>query len=118
MLPAPQWSNRILILAVLCVLFFTLLPFYFNFHVKLPAGRSPFLLAGWGKDPAGFPAFLNVLLFVPFGFGISEKLIEAGKSRLAAAIWALLLGGLLSYSVEILQIYVPSRDSGWGDIIP
>jgi VanZ family protein len=116
--PAPKWSNRIVILAVLGVFFFTLLPFYFDFPVKLPAGRSPFLLAGWGKNPAGFDAFLNVLLFVPFGFGISEKFTEKGKSRAATLTWALALGALLSYSVEFLQIYVPSRDSGWGDIFP
>ena len=116
--PAPRWSNRILILAVLGVFFFTLLPFYFDFHAQLPAGRSALLLAGWGKEPTRLGALLNVLLFIPFGFGISEKFMEKGTSRLATLTWALALGGLLSYSVEFLQIYVPSRDSGWGDVIP
>ncbi len=115
--PAPRWSGRILALALLGIFFFTLLPFYFDFHAGLPAGRSPFLLGGWGKDSTRFVAFLNVLLFIPFGFGIANKLIEKGRSRVATLTWALVLGALLSYSVELLQIYVPSRDSGWGDVI-
>lgn len=117
MSPAPQWSNRILILAFLGILFFTLLPFDFDLHATLPGGRSPFLLGGWEKDTSAFGEFLNVLLFIPFGFGISEALTERRRSRLATLTWALALGGLLSYSIEFLQIYVPPRDSGWGDII-
>jgi VanZ like protein len=117
MSPAPQWSNRILILAFFGILFFTLLPFDFDLHIRLPGGRSPFLLGGWEKDTTALGEFLNVLLFIPFGFGISEALTERRRSRLATLTWALALGGLFSYSIEFLQIYVPPRDSGWGDII-
>jgi hypothetical protein len=115
--PIPKWSNRTLIIALLGILFFTLLPFYFDFHARLPGGRPPFLLGVWAKDLTRFSAFLNLLLFVPFGFGISEKLIEKGKSRATTLIWAVALGGLLSYSIELVQIYVPSRDSGWDDVV-
>ena len=29
----------------------------------------------------------------------------------------LLAGALFSYTVELLQFYIPMRDSGWGDVI-
>jgi hypothetical protein len=115
-LPRDGWSIRLLILALLGVSFFTLLPFQFNFHARLPHGRPAVLLGGWGKDSTGFAGFLNVLLFIPFGFAVSEAVRERGKSRAATLVWALTLGALLSYAVEFLQIYVPTRDSGWTDI--
>lgn len=70
-----------------------------------------------GKSSGALDAFLNVLLFAPFGFGLAEKLREKGKLRAAtlASVWV--TGALFSYTIEVLQIYVPSRDSGWGDVI-
>jgi hypothetical protein len=57
------------------------------------------------------------LLFVPFGFGLTDKLREKGKSRAAAFLTVWAAGALFSYTVEVLQIYIPTRDSGWGDVI-
>jgi hypothetical protein len=60
--------------------------------------------------------FLNVLLFVPFGFGLAEKLRERKMSRAATFCIALAAGSILSYAIEITQIYIPMRDSGWEDV--
>ena len=76
--PSISWSNRILILATAGILFLTLYPFRLNFHA-LANGASPFLLGKSGKSGL-VDALLNVLLFVPFGFGLSERLREPGKS--------------------------------------
>jgi hypothetical protein len=62
-------------------------------------------------------AFLNVLLFVPFGFGLADKLRERGKPRAATAALVLVAGALLSYGIEFLQFYIPGRDSGWEDVL-
>jgi VanZ family protein len=114
---APAWSNRILILAIAGILFLTLFPFRFDFHAKLPRNVSPFLLQSGMKSVGAFDDMLNVLLFIPFGFGLAAKIRQQGKSR--AAAFALTLGGgaLFSYTVEFLQNYVPSRDSGWHDVL-
>jgi len=111
-----SWSNRVLILAVAGILFLTLYPFRFDFSRHLPRMLFPFSLGGWGKDTGRFDDFLNILLFVPFGFGLAEKLRERGKSRLATLGATLAAGALLSYAVELLQIYIPQRDSGWEDV--
>jgi glycopeptide antibiotics resistance protein len=110
------WSNRILVLATAGILFLTLYPFRFNFHVVLPGNASPFLL---GRILKGFgvkSVFLNILLFLPFGFGLSEKLRERGMSRSLTFALTLAAGALFSYGIELLQIYIPERDSGWEDV--
>jgi VanZ family protein len=110
------WSNRILLLATAGILFLALYPFRFDFHAAVPGGGSPFLLGRSQKTARVFDVFLNVLLFIPFGFGLAAKLRERGKSRAFTFALALAAGALFSYCIEFLQLYVPPRDSGWEDI--
>jgi hypothetical protein len=110
------WSDRILLLASAGILFLTLYPFRFDFHAAVPGGGSPFLLGRSLREPRLLDVFLNVLLFVPFGFGLAAKLRERGKSRAFTFALALATGALFSYCIEFLQLYVPPRDSGWEDI--
>ena len=112
-----RWSSRLLILAILGALFLTLFPFHFVLHARVPGNRSPFLLGGRGKDSSWWNVFLNVLLFIPFGFALSDKLRERGRSWAETAGWSLLLGALFSYGIEFLQLYTTGRDSGWEDIL-
>ncbi|MGH9737481.1 MAG: VanZ family protein [Candidatus Acidiferrales bacterium] len=111
-----SWSNRVVLLSLAGILFLTLYPFQFA-HAESARYLFPFSLNGWGKGGSILDGFLNILLFVPFGFGVGEKLRERGRSKAFTffVVWA--IGALLSYSVEFLQIYIPSRDSGWGDVI-
>jgi VanZ like family len=111
-----SWSNRFLIAALAGILFLTLFPFRFDFQSRLPGGTSPFFL-GNGAKPAGLAdAFLNILLFIPLGFGLTEKLRELKIPRVACFFIVYAAGALLSYSIEITQIYIPMRDSGWEDV--
>jgi glycopeptide antibiotics resistance protein len=112
-----SWSNRFLIAATVGILFLTLFPFRFDLQAKLPGNTSPFFL-GKSTKPTGFvDAFLNVLLFIPLGFGFAEKLRERTISRTASLFTIFAAGAILSYSIEITQIYIPMRDSGWEDVI-
>jgi len=60
---------------------------------------------------------LNVLLFVPFGFGVSLQTRKRGGGRWTCLLLALAAGAVASYTVEVLQLYVPSRDSSWDDVV-
>jgi glycopeptide antibiotics resistance protein len=111
-----SWSNRILIAAVIGILFLTLFPFRFVLATKLPLNASPFLLGHDPKVVGPLDFFLNILLFIPFGFGLAEKLRDRAASRKTTFFVTLLTGALFSYTIEFLQIYIPSRDSGWEDI--
>jgi glycopeptide antibiotics resistance protein len=113
-----EWSNRILIAAVAGILFLTCFPFRLMSHAKLPDGVTPFFLGvTFGKHTRVLDDFLNVLLFVPFGFGLSEKLFEKGKSRTTTFLVAWISGFFLSYAIEFAQLYIPGRDSGWEDVL-
>src|ERR1700723_824984 len=110
------WSIRILLLATAGILFLTLYPFRFDFHAAVPGGGSPFLLGRSLKAGRLLDVVLNVLLFVPFGFGLAAKLRERGKSRAFTLALALVAGAFFSYCIEFFQIYIPPRDSGWEDV--
>src|ERR1700678_915394 len=111
--PPSSWSNRILILATAGILL-TMYPFRFSFHL-LQNGASPFFL-GKSQESGLSDAFLNVLLFVPFGFALAEKLRERGKSARLALIIACATGAFFSYTIEFLQLCIPERNSGWEDV--
>jgi VanZ family protein len=110
-----RWSLRVLVLAILGISLLTLYPFRINPHSH-PDMPNPFLLAGWAKASSVKDAFLNVLLFVPFGFGLAGLLRKRGISRIATAVIVFAAGALASYSVEFAQFFIPDRDSGWEDI--
>ena len=111
------WSNRFLIAAIAGILFLTLFPFRFDFQSRPLGDPWPFLLGSGMKTWGPLDVFLNVLLFVPFGFGLAEKLREKKVSRLATLfiVWA--AGAIFSYAIELTQFYMPMRDSGWEDVV-
>jgi VanZ family protein len=93
-----------------------LFPFRFDFGTSYVLHRFPFLLGPSVKRSTHTDIFLNVLLFVPFGFSLCAKLCERGSSRWSSFLQALAVGAGASYVVEILQFYIPARDSGWSDV--
>jgi len=58
----------------------------------------------------------NILGFVPFGFLFCAYL-SVTQLRPRAIVATILLGALISLSIEIVQAYLPSRESGMTDII-
>lgn len=111
-----DWSSRILFAALAGILFLTLYPFEFSLHTSLAPGRLPLFLGTANKGGGVLDVALNVLLFVPFGFGFAAKLPTRGKSWVSRLLLAWIAGAVLSYSIEFLQIYIPARDSGWEDV--
>jgi glycopeptide antibiotics resistance protein len=116
-LSAVEWSNRILIVSIAGILLLTLYPFRFNSQPDGSSTTFPFLLGNSGKQPGLREAFLNVLLFVPFGFGLTEKLWNQEESRARTFLLVFGAAAFLSYSIEFMQFYIPARDSGWDDIL-
>lgn len=112
-----KWSNRILILSLLGIFYLTLFPFVSPFVPSYGFRGSPFLLGPSTKPAGDIDFFLNVLLFVPLGFGICAKMRKRGGNRWVSLLFALAAGALVSYLVELMQLYIPSRDSGWDDVL-
>lgn len=95
----------------------TLYPFRF----AIPAGASrwalPVLLQSGMKRVRPLDDFLNVLLFVPFGFGLAGLFPRRGNPRSRVILVVLGVGAAFSYTIEFMQFYVPFRDSGWHDVM-
>jgi len=111
------WQNRILLAALVGILFLTFYPFRLSLHANLPPGASPFLLGKETKSGGPLDIFLNILLFIPFGLGLTMELRSRGKSWISTILSAWVAGALFSYTIELVQLYIPARDSGWEDVI-
>jgi glycopeptide antibiotics resistance protein len=111
------WSNRVLLLALVGIFFLTFYPFRFASRAQSFSHSSPLLLGGVRKEGRSLDILLNILLFIPFGFGVSEKLRERAWPRGATFVAALIAGFALTYSVEFAQQYTPTRDSRWEDVL-
>lgn len=82
------------------------------------SGGDPlgFVVAGWPRYTTNFDLFTNLTAYLPLGF----LLAAAGRrhlSILAAVALASLAAGLLSFAMELLQNYLPSRIASnldWG----
>jgi VanZ family protein len=68
---------------------------------------------GFWKD-----VFVNVFGFIPFGFAVFAWLSKnQGKGSHLSTIFAVLAGAGISLSIELLQIYLPTRDSSLTDVL-
>jgi glycopeptide antibiotics resistance protein len=111
-----RWSNRILLFSLLGLGYLTVFPFQFHPGAFRAIRGIPFFLGNSGKEYFTRDFFLNVLLFVPFGFGVSAQVRKRNGGLLKCFLWSLALGACVSYSVEFMQLYIPERDSGWEDV--
>jgi VanZ like family len=60
----------------------------------------------------------NIAGFVPLGLiTVLAYSAESRKSAYRALIISVLVGGLLSLTIELLQVYLPSRDSSLCDLL-
>ena len=60
----------------------------------------------------------NILGFMPFGFFFSALLLKTTRlRRLPAYLLIVILGTGLSFAIELIQAYLPTRDSSLTDVI-
>src|SRR5882724_4440791 len=111
------WSRRLITASLFGILFFTLFPYWVDFSSTPDGDRNPFTLGGPLQFDGILHSVLNILLFIPFGFAIYAIPNVRRKSWWKAAALAFGVGWLLSYSIEIVQMYMPTRDSAWDDVI-
>jgi glycopeptide antibiotics resistance protein len=114
---ARWWANRVLIVSLVGIGYFTLFPFHFDFASRSGIRGSVFLLGSSDMTKPNWEFFLNVLLFIPFGFAIAAECRKRGLRRSFWLPLSMATGAIVSYLVEILQLYIPTRNSGWNDVV-
>lgn len=79
-----------------------------------------FLEAPWKEYHPGWSYWEDVLInvggFIPLGFVFMAYFVAAGRVR-RAALRAVCIGTLASLTIEILQAFLPTRDSGLTDVV-
>lgn len=77
-------------------------------------GTSFFLLAPWPPRFTRFDVVVNLLAYAPFGFFVALSGRRTALVRLTAATVA---GLLLSFAMETMQMFIPTRDASTMDLI-
>lgn len=112
-----RWAVRLPVLAALAILICTLFPFQFLLQDTASRRTVSFLL--WLEPyPDGFLDFAeNIILFAPFGFGWACWVSKQRWKPRWAWTTALAAGVGLSYLVEFLQVFLPTRGPSWWDVL-
>jgi VanZ family protein len=112
----PGAAFILLVIWGLLIVYGTALPFDFSANGELVEQR----LRRLGEQPwrvgSQSDVISNVLLFLPWGFLLAIWCAGRGTSFPAAVLLAALTGALLSGSVEIGQLYAPSRTTSAVDL--
>lgn len=106
--PRPTRLPLYLALAYLVLISYASLYPFINWR-HLGVAPFEFLTAGWPRYWTGFDLTVNVLAYLPLGFFLTLALRHLPGGRWVAAVVAVLLGSLLSLSLECLQNWLPAR---------
>ncbi|MEB3882589.1 VanZ family protein [Lyngbya sp. CCY1209] len=110
----PKLAIAIIFFSLILVFFGTLLPF--NFSVNEPISWT-FIARQFITKTTGEDVVANLFFFVPFGFGLSAYLYPRKLGLWGSLITVAIASCLLSVTVEIVQIFLPSRFPTLSDII-
>jgi VanZ family protein len=110
--------RRFLLLIVAIIAYGSLYPW--NFEFTSAAGNPiRILLHAWPGEWDRYvlrDIILNVIIYVPLGL-VAALVFRRRRSRAFAAMAAIAFAFLLSLSMELLQVYVPGRDSSLLDVL-
>lgn len=109
-----RWSKNIFIFGIVAILFLTLLPFDFE---KPQDNYLRAIVTGFGHHSDRSDLAGNLLLFLPFGFGLAGIVEKKRWKFWQASILSIFSSFALSLTVEVLQIFLPERASTSIDLI-
>lgn len=111
-----HWAYRSFIFAILFIFAATLFPFRF-FPDETAFRRSEPFLHWLSLGIANYQDFAeNILLFVPFGFGLACLACKKRQRNVLMLIGSLVAAACVSFTVELLQVFLPTRDPSWADV--
>jgi VanZ like family len=112
-----DWGPFLFHTAWILIALLTLFPYQILPNETLSHRQEPFLFWFFEKYPQGQDVSLNILLFVPFGFGLGWRLNKWKFRWLVALVLTCAVSGAFSFCIELLQNYMPTRASSWFDVL-
>lgn len=104
-----RWVVVVCLLGLAAILYLRLIPFNF-----IRVDHIPFERVTW--HPLTFRDVpLNILLFIPLGFGLTGLLVRRGRGT-AVASRVVLASALLSAALETVQLFMPDRAPSLADV--
>ncbi|NJP09416.1 MAG: VanZ family protein [Leptolyngbyaceae cyanobacterium RU_5_1] len=111
---ATQWAPKIILLGIVLVVVSTLYPFKPSFEDGLLIQE---ILAGLKRGTSKVDILANIVLFTPLGFGLASLLVKRQRPILFKLIAVLLICAGLSFTVEVLQIFLSGRKPTPFDVV-
>ena len=103
-----------IVIGALIILFATLLPFNF----ATPRDLSwIYIINRFSQKTNPTDIVVNVILFLPFGWGLAALLSKTRKPIIVRIIVPVAIGFFLSLTVETAQIFLVSREPSIADLI-
>lgn len=85
--------------------------------LKLTLLHPPWHDVQWNKSFL-MDVIINIIGYMPFGFFCAALLVKTGRIKINAAYLITTMLGLgLSIAIELIQVYLPTRDSSLTDLI-
>ncbi len=113
-----RWASMMITFCgLMLVLIATLNPYNFNFNETDSNFGNYFHILGPGKFTT-WDIIQNILLFLSLGFGLTVCLMRTLRlAPLTSLAVTIIVNFGLSYTVEVLQMFLPSRVSSWSDVL-
>jgi VanZ family protein len=84
---------------------------------RFPAPEAVTVLkGGWPAHISRSDLVTNLLVYAPLGY-LLFKNMRPGMGKLSGSIVATVMGTLLSFVMEFLQMFIPGRDSSLSDVV-
>ncbi len=113
-------GRRVSLLIIFCahmlILASTLFPYDFCFKETNSSLLYNVLSLGWGKSTV-YDVIINFAMFLPLGFVLGYYLVQVRRLKgLKSLATTVLVSFGLSYIIEVLQIFLPSRFPSLNDV--
>ena len=112
-----DWGPFLFYTACILIALLTLFPYQILPSETVEHRQEPFFLWFFEKYPDWRDVFLNVLLFVPFGFGLGWRLDKWKFRWPVALVLTCAASGAFSFCIELTQNFMPTRASSWFDVL-
>ncbi|NES02803.1 MAG: VanZ family protein [Okeania sp. SIO2F4] len=105
-------------LSCLVIIILTLFPYDFFIQETLSQFSYDFLFKRTERPDNLKDLILNILLFIPFGFGCTAFLTQVLNIKIVTVTKLVIaVSFILSFTIEILQLFIPTRNPTYVDLL-